>query len=218
MLLDSPKRPSDARGFVHKRLWGAATGFLGGGVAGAVGGFIQGGGGGSPVVPTGATDFSSTRPTLRPQQFSARPSPRPSGRSSPCPGIWQVQGPGGTCIDLTSLGPGGDPAMVPQALGTGAGPARFDAVTHHPHQPFLDAVTVRRCDRGHVLSWQGLCVSKREIRNSDRMYPKPPRPLGTRSELKAVRVASSFGKRLKKNEKRLQKLGRALGGSSRGRH
>tara|TARA_Y100001951_G_scaffold104299_1_gene115485 strand:- start:2103 stop:2255 length:153 start_codon:yes stop_codon:yes gene_type:complete len=50
------------------------------------------------------------------------------------------------------------------------------------------------------------------------MYPKPPRPLGTRSELKAVRVASSFGKRLKKNEKRLKKLGRDLGGSSRGRY
>jgi hypothetical protein len=69
-----------------------------------------------------------------------------------------------------------------------------------------------------VLSYQGLCVSKKEIKNSDRMYPKPPRPLGTRSELKAVRVASSFGKRLKKNEKSLKKLGRALGGSSRGRY
>ena len=94
----------------------------------------------------------------------------------------------------------------------------FDPLMHHPHEPFIDEVAVRRCGKGHVLSYQGLCVSKKELKNSDRMYPKPPRPLGTRSELKAVRVASSFGKRLKKNEKRLAKLGRALGGSSRGRH
>jgi hypothetical protein len=55
-------------------------------------------------------------------------------------------------------------------------------------------------------------VSKRDIRNSDRMYPKPPRPLGTRGDLRAVRTASAFGRRLKGNEKRLKKLVKNLGG------
>jgi len=200
MLLDSPKRPAESRGFVHKRIGGAIGGLLTGGPVGALGGFL---GGGNPVIPTGTTDFTS-RMT------------RPSGGGPPCPGMWSVRGPDGRCIDLSALGPGGRPALTSRDPSTSLVP--FDAVTHHPHEPFLDAVTVRRCPKAHVLSWQGLCVSKKEIKNSDRMYPKPPRPLGTRSELKAVRVSIGFGKRLKKNEKRLAKLGRALGNSSRGRY
>ena len=200
MLLDRPQRPSESRGFVHRRIGGAIGGLLTGGPVGALGGFL---GGGNPVIPTGTTDFTS-RMT------------RPSGGGPPCPGAWSVKGPDGSCIDLSALGPGGRPALTsrdPRANGM-----PFDPLMHHPHEPFIDEVAVRRCGKGHVLSYQGLCVSKKELKNSDRMYPKPPRPLGTRSELKAVRVASSFGKRLKKNEKRLAKLGRALGGSSRGRH
>lgn len=43
----------DRRGFIHKRLIGAATGFLsGGGIAGGIGGFLSGGGGdGASAVP-----------------------------------------------------------------------------------------------------------------------------------------------------------------------
>ena len=201
MLLDSPKRPAESRGFVHKRIGGAIGGLLSGGPVGAIGGFLTGGG--DPVIPTGSTDFTTTT------RNGARASD-----TAPCPGLWSVRYQG-KCIDLTALGPGGRPAITGQDPRTAD---RFDPLTHHPHEPFLDAVTVRRCSKGHVLSYQGLCVSKKELKNSDRMYPKPPRPLGTRSELKAVRVASSFGKRLKKNEKRLAKLGRALGSSSRGRY
>jgi len=200
MLLDRPERPAESRGFVHKRIGGAIGGLLSGGPVGAIGGFLTGG---NPVIPTGATDFTSR-------------ATRPSGGGPPCPGAWSVKGPDGRCIDLTALAPGGRPALTSRDPSTSLVP--FDPVTHHPHEPFLDAVTVRRCPKAHVLSWQGLCVSKKEIKNSDRMYPKPPRPLGTRSELKAVRVAAGFGKRLKKNEKRLHKLGRALGNSSRGRY
>ena len=205
MLLDRPERPAESRGFVHRRIGGAIGGLLTGGPVAALGGFL---GGGSPVIPTGSTDFTPSR--------SLASTGAGNGGRPPCPGVWSVRGPNGQCIDLKALPPGGDPALTtrdPRANGM-----PFDAVTHHPHEPFLDAVTVRRCPKAHVLSWQGLCVSKKEIKNSDRMYPKPPRPLGTRSELKAVRVASSFGKRLKMNEKRLAKLGRALGNRSRGRY
>lgn len=42
----------DRRGFIHKRLIGAATGFFGGGgIPGAIGGFLGGGGGGGPPMP-----------------------------------------------------------------------------------------------------------------------------------------------------------------------
>ena len=199
MLLDRPERPAESRGFVHKRIGGALGGLLSGGPVGAIGGFLTGGG--DPVIPTGTTDFTSRNGARAPD-------------TAPCPGMWSVRYQG-KCIDLTALGPGGRPAITGQDP-RASGP--FVGADHHPHEPFYDQVTVRRCDKGHVLSWRGFCVSKKDIKNSDRMYPKPPRPLGTRSELKAVRVASSFGKRLKKNEKRLKKLGRALGGSSRGRY
>ena len=41
------ERPNDKRGFIHNRLIGGVTGFLGGGPLGAVSGFLRGGGGGN---------------------------------------------------------------------------------------------------------------------------------------------------------------------------
>jgi len=53
---------------------------------------------------------------------SGRPGPnvaRAIGAPAPtngCPGIFNVKGPGGVCIDLTALPPGGDPAFTPMAM------------------------------------------------------------------------------------------------------
>lgn len=88
---------------------------------------------------------------------------------------------------------------------------------HADHQPQVVALNVRRCGRGSVLGIDGICHPKRSIRNSDRWYPKAPRPLGTRTELKAVRVAGTFANRLKRNEKSLRKTARVLAGATRGR-
>jgi hypothetical protein len=62
-----------------------------------------------------------------------------------------------------------------------------------------------------------MCVSKKEIRNSDRMYPKPRRPLGTPGDLNAVSKAASFGRRLNSNKKRLKRLEKDLAKATGGR-
>jgi hypothetical protein len=190
MLLDKPEQPAEKRGFVHKRILGGIGGFLGGGPLGAISGFI-GGGGGSPTVPSGPTDFTT-------------------GLSQPrvCVPPWRMDPLTGQCKIFAGDRPGPDAAPYTQTNGR----APFVGYAHHPHAPQIVPTEVRRCDKGHVLSWEGMCVSKRDIRNSDRMYPKPPRPLGTRGDLRAVRTASAFGRRLKGNEKRLKKLVKNLGG------
>jgi len=210
MLLDRPEAPAESRGFVHQRIIGGIGGLLSGGPVGGIAGFLGGGGGGGGVIPTGSTDFSSNigpAPAapirMRPQGIAPSRFTMPFGL--PCIPPTRKDPITGECKMFLGEVPGPDEAPRTRLNG------QFRGAQHHPHAPVQVATTVRRCGPGHVLSWEGMCVSKRDIRNSDRMYPKPPRPLGTRSELKAVRVASSFGRRLKSNEKRLKKLGRALG-------
>lgn len=99
----------------------------------------------------------------------------------------------------------------PQFNGGGGGGAVGGRLHTGDHAPQVVAVTTRRCLRGSVLGIDGICHSKREIRNSDRMYPKARRPLGTSGDMSAVRKAGVFANRLKRTEKTLNKVGRALG-------
>lgn len=185
MLLDRPDGPAESRGFVHKRIIGGIGGFLTGGPGGALRGII--GGGGSPVIPTGPTDF--TRGIA----------------STGCPGIGQRRDPRtGECRRFVGRESGRD-RPTPAAMNGGGLDESGQGFAHHGHLPMEDPVTVRRCDRGHVLSWQGLCVSKRDIRNKDRMYPKPRKALGTPGELNAVTTARRFSTRLLNNKKSLKK-------------
>jgi hypothetical protein len=62
-----------------------------------------------------------------------------------------------------------------------------------------------------------MCVSKKEIRNKDRMWPAPRRPLGTPGDLNAVSKAASFGRRLNSNKKRLKRLEKDLAKATGGR-
>lgn len=108
--------------------------------------------------------------------------------------------------------------LVPGAGGGGTGPQRTGS---RPiagggggmggSTPGVQATQRRTCFTGMVLGRDGLCYDKRAIRNSDRMWPKARRPLGTPGELSAVSKASRFGKRLKTTEKRLKRLGKDLG-------
>ncbi len=122
--------PNDVRGFVHKRILGAAKGFLTGGVGGAVQGFVSKGGsrsGRTPraidqvrVVPVssrqqrrGEVPFiltSSVLPRSR-QTVGALAAPAPSAAQC-APGQLRV---GGLCIDPLGTGlPGFGIAPVPQ--------------------------------------------------------------------------------------------------------
>ncbi len=91
----------DRRGFIHKRLIGAATGFLGGGgVVGAVGGFL--GGGGTKVVP-GTVPTAPTGP---------RPSFGPFGRRRQAAPPAFIPIPGGVQLIPSSAAPPG-PLGIP---------------------------------------------------------------------------------------------------------
>jgi len=72
------------------------------------------------------------------------------------------------------------------------------------------------CGRGAVLGYDGACYDKRNIRNSDRMWPRARRPLLTGGDLNCIAKASRAASRMKTQTKRLQKLG-MLPKASRGR-
>jgi len=77
---------------------------------------------------------------------------------------------------------------------------------HRDTIPGQREVRRRVCPRRSVLGIDGFCHPKNTIRNSDRAHPKPRRALGTPGDLNAVTKASSFGRRLVANKKRLKKL------------
>jgi len=62
--------PNDRRAFVHKRIIGAATGFLGGGITGGIGGFLRGGGSKRGRTPR-VSDSIPIRPVTQKQMRRA---------------------------------------------------------------------------------------------------------------------------------------------------
>jgi len=176
--------------FIHKRLGGALGGFFGGGPLGAALGFF-GGGGGANQVP---------------------------GNQGNCPAGFKQTRDGG-CTDATGEGRGltgsrgtgaqlsfGPLPTFPPAPGTAVGPlgsASFGGVS----QPISRPINRRECPRRHVLGANGLCYPKGAIKNSDRWWPKPRRPLLTGGDLNAIAIASRAAKRLESATKRLQGMG-----------
>lgn len=212
--------PHERRNFVHKRLLGAAKSFVTSGFnpLAAAGGFLA-----PPVAP------EVRRP--QPRSTTARPSAISSaekemGRAvkfadvapgfapaGPCPGVLQVRGPGGTCIDLAALPPGGRPAVTPRVVETGftpgamaVGPAvmgRYGAALT-PGSRIVDRAV---CLRGMVLGNDGLCYNSRGFRNGNRMWPRGRKPLLTGGEMRAISVASRAATRLTNAAVRLQEIG-----------
>lgn len=222
---------SDARGFVHKRIVGGVvggvTGFLKGGpagvVGGAVGGFIGGGAQIQPPVgiqacppgfdpgpggcvarvarvpgfrgrlqrfiPGGATGFEVRTPFQEPGAAPIR-----IGQFAPRPAPQMLSGP------LN----GGGPMPVGPAAGVGqAVVGRFGAGI----EPFVRQTQIRDCPRGAVLAVDGLCYNRRDLRNSERFWPRGRRPLLTGGEMRAISTAASAARKLQRKQKDLQELG-----------
>lgn len=72
-----------------------------------------------------------------------------------------------------------------------------------------------RCPRGMVLGKDNLCYD--HLPNRDRKWPKARRPLLTGGDLNAITRASQAANRMKKQQRRLQKLGLLKKPSSRRR-
>lgn len=219
---ESPMRPNDERGFIHKKLLKAVGGL------------------GIPVVSTaaqiGSSFFNRGRPTP-PRTATARVSPvtisqkqfgqdvkfgseplqfHDTGRNgrAPCdfPNVRDSQG---RCRAPTSGefgGPQFDPGVA--VMGQyGAG--------QEPGSMIIDRAV---CRRGMQLANDGLCYNKSQISNKQRMWPAGRKPLLTGGDMRAISTAARAGKRLEGATKRLQRMGmmkkpttRRAGGGSHGR-
>jgi len=206
--------PNDQRAFVHKRIFGAAKGFIGGGFTGAIGGFIAGGGrrrgGGQPAPPLTVTQQRKAD-RFDPNVAAVDPS-RPGG----CPKGFSRSG--NVCRRTGLVGavqrglPGGRTGFA--SLGGGAAViGQYGAAM----EPFIEDRLVRTCLPGMVLGKDGFCYNRRDISNKEREYPKGTRPLGTPGEMAALRKAASFGRRMESTVKRMQKIGVLKKPSPRGR-
>jgi len=135
------------------------------------------------------------------------PAPQPQS----CDWPWKIDPISGQCKLFFGTVPGPDPSQPPPMNGGAGGGRIHGEFFHTDHPPARVALTVRRCGRGSVLGKDGWCHPKGSLRNSERLYPRPTRPLGTRAEMKAITVAGQFARRLKTKKKTLKKLSTALG-------
>ena len=221
----------DIRGFVHKKIArgvvGGVTGFIrggpGGAVGGAVSGFVSGGTGAiqAAVCPPGfdptaaggcqprsvsfrAPRFTSFTQSLRPSGRVDTIEPRGAPRVVPTPGIrgfvQRVVPGGATGLEVEQNG------MMPAAAMGAPGLAtlgRFGAAV----EPTFRSSTIRDCPRGMVLAVDSLCYSRRDVRNSERFWPRGRRPLLTGGEMRAISTAASAARKLQRKQKDLQELG-----------
>ena len=204
--------------FVHKRLLGAAKGFVTSGfnpVEAARGFFAP-----APPVRRPAPRTLTARPSAtsaaeKEMGRAAKFSPEPS-RSIVATGAGPCRFPrikiGSRCVDLTAIPPGGRPLLSdpvvggPQPVGGPAGEAvmgRYGAGLV-PGSRMIDRAI---CPRGMQLGNDGLCYNKGQIKNSERMWPRGRRPLLTGGEMRAISVASRAAGRLTRTAVRLQEIG-----------
>jgi hypothetical protein len=122
----------------------------------------------------------------------------------PCVLPWRIDPITGECKIFAGSVPGPDPGPGPRP-GQHAGMAL--SIPHNDTVPVREQITRRTCTRGSVLGLDGWCHPKGTIRNRDRMWPKPRRPLLSGGELNAINIASKAGTRVEKKVKQLQKMG-----------
>ena len=225
----------DTRGLIHKSKFGrtvggAVGGFIKGGPIGAVTGGVKGFvGGGVSITPSACPPgfdptaaggcaprqarveggaFRQFTRTIVPGRVDTI-EPRGGAPVTPVPGVrgfFQRRVPGGA----TGFEVGGgamqegpapflDGAQAPGLATIG----RFGAAV----EPSFRSTTIRDCPRGMVLAVDSLCYSRRDVRNSERFWPRGRRPLLTGGEMRAISTAASAAKKLQRKQKDLMALG-----------
>lgn len=216
--------PNDRRGIFHKRILGAAVGFLAGGPSAAVVGFARGGGGGRraarPSAPVLHSEFAGIGlGTLGP--ISAQGTPRarrafeeiqfrktgtvPTASALAVPSIpgvgcilpWR-RAPDGSCKIFLGDQPGRDDTPVGDAV-----MGRYGAGL----QPGVEVINRSVCLPGMVLGDDGICYNKGQVPNKRRMWPRGRKPLLTGGEMNAITTAARAARRVKATTKKLQSLG-----------
>jgi len=214
-------RPGDVRGFIHRTIGRAI-----GGVARSVIGSVPFVGGlatnifdvtagrllGSTAVPQAAAcppGFIATPGGCAPRftPTSALPVSRRIGGAFERIRAGSVPG---TALAGAFPQPTEPQRQIRGELGLAADPAAGVAVMGRfgaGFEPEVIMTDTRRCGRGAVLGVDGLCYNRRDLRNSDRFWPRGRRPLLTGGEVRAISVASSAAKKLERKQKQLMELG-----------
>ena len=210
-------RPNDVRGFIHKKIFGglkgAIGGFLGGGPLGALGGAAKG--------FAGARERSLVQRAIPFTALGAQAPAIPvrvSDTEGRCPSGFVMTT--NDCMPASQfrngkfLGFQGDPnapSVVPD-LPPGASRQFFEGqATMGRFGAALEPTRVqgvtRVCPRGAVLAVDGLCYNRRDIKNSERWWPRGRRPLLTGGEMRCITVAARAATKLKAKQKQLEQLG-----------
>ncbi len=222
----------DERGFVHKRIFrgikGAVGGLLGG-PAGIIGGATRGFLGGGAAVPGGfRVNVALPARQLSTAELSAGPCQvgfwvGPAGQCIPRTGAAGEPTPAGITPSefarqaaravsgffdpllrgVSGGGLGGGAITAPQDTFGPARVGRFGAGL----EPTVHTISTRICPPGAVLAVDGLCYNRRDIRNSERAWPRGRRPLLTGGEMRCISVASRAANKLQRKQKQLQELG-----------
>jgi len=95
---------------------------------------------------------------------------------------------GGVCVDPTAMLPGGDPFISP-ATGIFGAPSVA---------PITSSQRVLKCARGLVLGKDNRCYAKGSIPRNARKWKPEPKPLVSRSDVKALARINSIRGRVKK--------------------
>jgi len=173
-------RPGDRRNFVHKKIFKVATGIAGGFFSGGPLGAIRGG---ITAITGGRRD------------------------APPCPSGFHMTTTG--CVPLVTTG-------LPVAFPVAGRPTSFqdagpgDAVMGQfgaALEPGIRSTATRVCPRGTVLGTDGLCYNRRDIKNSERWWPKGRAPLLTGGEMRCISIASRAANKLQRKQKQLIELG-----------
>jgi hypothetical protein len=192
--------------FVHQRIFGAVSGFIGGGPTGAIGGFIHGGGGGPRTPPRMGTPTPlavGASGGCQPWEIRTRAfGGNPQGVCEPALG--QNMGSGVNAPNLAHLNTGGgslcvfpfvrqpdgscrfdvDPGPgvgLPGGNGMGGGHAVSGAFGMPAIVPTQQARTRLSCPGGMVLGEDDLCYPRAVLRRDSkfRKWRPGPRPLLT---------------------------------------
>jgi len=203
-------RPSDSRGFIHKRIIGGISGAFSGGLGGALGGFFRPGGGGGGVTLPFRTPAQTARDRAMQDPRFLTPAATAvdvlghiahghipgTAEGHPFHARFTGGGAGGCQPPLVADIDGecrfpGSPADI-SVGGTMIGP-KYGRGGYLP----VDEPQVRRvCDRGDVLGDDGYCYDS--LKNKERMWPKGRAPLLTGGERNAItrskRAAGKVGR------------------------
>lgn len=192
-------KPNDQRGFVHKRIFRGIGGLLTGGPLGGIAGFLSGGRKAPPELapvasgcPPGFAFVNGQCVPIVKQQAAA--SQLVSGGGGCPPGL-RRDPETGQC--LAPFSPRGVEAFGEAQVG------RFGAGL----VPMIREGVTRVCPRGAVLGVDGLCYNRRDLRNSERFWPRGRRPLLTGGEMRCIGIASAAAKKLQRKQKQLEAMG-----------